>query len=115
MAKRKSESLNIGGTERTREGKIKAILAYGSKALGKIDLINHLKGKNLRTQQAIRAKCFDCMGYYADGTDPCGVFDCPLEPLNPYREGGVRKLRIVGKKGDVQAELPVVGKEEGNA
>ena len=47
--------------------KIKSIRQYGKQAKGQRNLINHLEGKRLTMQQAIHAKCYECMGYFADG------------------------------------------------
>jgi hypothetical protein len=59
---------------------------YGIKAKGKGELTKHLKGERLTHKQAIQAKCYNCMGYYADGKYSCGMPDCSLYPFMPYRE-----------------------------
>ncbi len=69
---------------------IKQIKKYGKSAQGRSFLIKHLQGKKLTPLQAIAAKCYDCMGYYVDGTVDCGVKDCPLYPFMPYKEKGVK-------------------------
>jgi len=35
--------------------------------------------------RAIREKCRDCMGNYADGRVDCQVSTCALHPFMPYR------------------------------
>lgn len=35
---------------------------------------------------AIKAKCWDCMGYYTDGKIDCENFECPLYNWMPYAE-----------------------------
>lgn len=34
---------------------------------------------------AIKAKCHECMGYYADGMVDCEIVTCPLYAWMPYR------------------------------
>ncbi len=53
---------------------------------GKTFLLKHLYGDFLTRDQAIRAKCCDCMGYYIDGRTDCELPDCPLYPFMPYRK-----------------------------
>ena len=38
---------------------------------GKKYLLRHLKGEPLTQQQAIRAHCYDCMGFYDGGGKNC--------------------------------------------
>ena len=47
---------------------------------------NHKKGKRLGVDEAALAKCYDCMGAYADGVMDCKTSDCPLYPWMPYRD-----------------------------
>jgi len=46
--------------------------------------LKHLQGKRLTPQQAILAKCSDCMSHYGDGRVDCNVPECPLYPWMPY-------------------------------
>jgi len=46
--------------------------------------LRHLQGKKLTPQQAILAKCSDCMADYCDGRVDCNVPECPLYPWMPY-------------------------------
>ena len=46
--------------------KLSNIEASGLKARGKAELIKHLTLK-----QGALAKCYDCVGYYADGVEDC--------------------------------------------
>jgi len=52
---------------------------------GKTFLLKHLYGDVLTRDQAIKAKCADCMGYYIDGRADCEVSGCPLYPYMPYK------------------------------
>lgn len=70
-------------TETTKR-RIESIKRLGSSAIGKTYLLKYLKGKLITRQQAISAKCYECMGYYADGKTDCLIPDCPLYPFNPY-------------------------------
>jgi hypothetical protein len=58
----------------------------GIKARGGKESKKHLEGDKLTHKQAILAKCYDCMNGYLDGKMDCGIKDCPLYPVMPYRE-----------------------------
>jgi hypothetical protein len=62
---------------------------------GRRELMNHLSGKRLTPQQAIYAKCYECMGYYADGTADCGIISCPLFPTMPYSIKRQKSTRVM--------------------
>jgi len=64
---------------------VQSIEAYGIRAQGKKEFIKHLNGEKTARFEAIKAKCYDCMGFYADGVQDCGVKDCPLYPFHPYK------------------------------
>lgn len=71
---------------------IEMVKQQGKDARGKNNLIKYLdEGKRLTQKQMIEAKCYDCMGFYADGKIDCRVERCALYPVMPYREGGPRK------------------------
>ena len=65
---------------------IEAIKKYGVRAKGRKELFAHVRGKKLPRGAAIFAKCFDCMGYYADGKVDCHIPNCPLYNYMPYRD-----------------------------
>jgi hypothetical protein len=67
-----------------RDARKEAISKVGKAAKGRAEILKHLEGKRLTQRQAILAKCYDCMGYYADGKISCGIPDCPLFPLMPF-------------------------------
>lgn len=56
----------------------------GKPALGKKDFLKYLKGKSVLTEEAINAKCYDCMNGYRDGIIDCKTILCPLYPFHPY-------------------------------
>ena len=66
--------------------KYQQIKDVGSGARGKGELLKHLDGNRLTQRQAILAKCYDCMGYYADGKVSCEIPECPLFPFMRYRD-----------------------------
>jgi len=66
--------------------KIRDIDTTGIAAIGRAELVAHLQGKRLYASKAIRAFCYDCMGYYADGKADCRQGDCPLYPFMPYAQ-----------------------------
>ena len=57
----------------------------GKAVIGKVSFENNLAHKIMRQKEAILAKCYDCMGFYEDGTMDCGCSDCPLHFWMPYR------------------------------
>lgn len=67
--------------------KLKDIERHGKQAQGRKELVAHLEGERLTLRQMILAKCYDCMGYYADGRTDCNISGCALYPLMPYRKG----------------------------
>ncbi len=60
------------------------IRTEGISARGRADLIRFYSGRKMTPMQAIRAKCYDCMGYYADGRRDCCQIRCPLYRFMPY-------------------------------
>lgn len=48
-------------------------------------LKKHRCGKKISPIEAIEAKCYDCLGGYADGAFDCQQPDCTLYPFMPYR------------------------------
>jgi len=65
---------------------IDEIKLYGKKARGRSELIRYLKGNRITRDQAIWAKCYDCMGYFVDGVSDCKDTECSLYPFNPYKD-----------------------------
>jgi len=71
---------------------------YGKLAVGKKELLKHLSGEKITLAQMIKAKCYECMGNYADGKNDCEIKDCPLYSRMPYRKGGVAPMKIMSKE-----------------
>ena len=63
---------------------IASIEAHGMHARGKKEWIRHLSGGKLSPLRAIRSKCYDCCGMYADGKNDCGIPECGLYPFMPF-------------------------------
>jgi hypothetical protein len=74
--KKAPENSYIAPTPENMEGE--------TKGAGKVSFISFLKGEHLNLRESIEAKCYDCMGYYADGIGDCGCKNCPLYPFHPY-------------------------------
>lgn len=55
-----------------------------TKATGKTSFVAFLKGERINLREAVEAKCYECMAYYADGIGDCGCKNCPLYPFHPY-------------------------------
>jgi hypothetical protein len=78
-ARREKED-NMGREDRM----LKDIEDVKSRGKGRSELIAYLEGKDLTAQRAIKAKCYDCMGFYVDGNNDCGMVCCALYPFMPY-------------------------------
>jgi len=82
--------MNVAWIERQKE-----IEDKGCKGRGQSEIKRYLGGEVLSATQAIKAKCYDCMGYYADGNVDCETPTCPLYGYMPYGKGGARKKRVL--------------------
>lgn len=65
------------------EARIKQV-ETGGLFRGRKELLAHLNGEKTILSEAVRAKCYDCMGYYSDGRQDCECPLCSLYPFNPY-------------------------------
>ena len=64
--------------------RIKQIEQNGVLAQGRNQLIKHLRGGRLTVTNALKAHCYECLGYYADGKRECACSHCALYPFMPY-------------------------------
>ena len=87
--------------------KLESIRKHGVTAEGRRALMNYLKGRALTLKEAVLARCYDCMSYYADGIADCRAQDCPLYAYMPYRK--VRRTRKLAVK-DTTGKRPAAGK-----
>lgn len=69
------------------EEMLEAIEKTGIKSIGQKEMVKHLHGEHLSIREMVLAKCYDCMGGYHDGIQDCGIQECALYPLQPYRKG----------------------------
>ena len=69
----------------------------GKQAQGKNEYIKYLEGGKLTLRQAVKGKCYDCMGYYEDGKVDCVLPDCPLYPFMPFNPNK-QKSRVVSQE-----------------
>jgi hypothetical protein len=53
---------------------------------GYLEIKKHLGGELLTMKNGIKAKCYDCMGFYEDGAIDCKVPTCPLYNFMPYNK-----------------------------
>lgn len=77
------------------------IESYGPTFQGKREIIKLYRGEPISAREAIRAKCYDCMGFYQDGRGDCTSSDscsmCPLYPFYPFST----KARHLAKKKNI--------------
>ena len=57
----------------------------GMKAKGRAEMFKHLNGERLSRGQALKAVCYDCMGWFSDGKMDCGIPTCAAFPFRPYK------------------------------
>jgi len=58
---------------------------YMKAADGRQQYIKYLRGERIGYKERCVAMCYWCNGYYADGKFDCGVKNCPLYTLMPYK------------------------------
>jgi hypothetical protein len=85
-----------------RENRVREI-TKGLSAKGQALLIKSIKEDRLSASQAIKAKCYDCMGYFEDGKGDCGDPHCPLYPWMAYGKIACANRALPEKK----SEAPV--------
>lgn len=89
--------------------KTDSIEKYGIKAQGKKEIQKYLLGSRLTLRQAVIAKCYDCMCFYADGREDCEMLDCPLYPFMPY---GTKPQTPIRKLSKAHKEKFMAGKNK---
>ncbi len=58
----------------------------GKRFIGKKEYQELLGGQHSTPRKRILAMCYECMGWYEDGTDDCQQVTCPLYGMMPYRK-----------------------------
>ena len=74
---------------------IKQVEEHGTARRGRLDILKHYKGETTNPREAIRAKCYDCIGYFQDEGLDCENPSCPLYPYFQY-SSTPRKTAIKG-------------------
>lgn len=59
---------------------------YGRQFVGRKEFIKMLNGEKIPASARCKAKCYDCMGFYQDGSFSCEIPSCPIFPIMPYRK-----------------------------
>ena len=75
--------------------RLEQVEKYGLNMRDKKYLIAHLSGETLTPTQAINAKCYECMGLYADGKMDCKIPECPAYPYMRYNPDRIVKKRVL--------------------
>ena len=52
---------------------------------GHTQFIKFKNGETLTRTEAMKAKCYECMGYFLDGAMDCEVKTCPMYQYMPYK------------------------------
>jgi hypothetical protein len=82
------------------QDRILNIRKHGKTAKGQKEISKHLTGQKLTFKQAIYAKCYECLGYMADGKQDCKMPACPLHPFMPYNENREKRTAKKTMAGD---------------
>ena len=62
------------------------VIAIGKLFRGKSELMKFLNGFRITRNEAIKAKCYDCMGFYDNTQEKdCKNLTCPLYTYMPYK------------------------------
>lgn len=65
---------------------LKDVIAIGKLFRGKSELMKFLNGFRITRNEAIKAKCYDCMGFYDNTQEKdCKNLTCPLYTYMPYK------------------------------
>lgn len=62
------------------------LIKNGKRFIGKKEYQEILEGKHTTPRKRILAMCYECMGWYEDGTDDCQQSTCPLYSMMPYNK-----------------------------
>ena len=89
------------GNDRRKEI-MEEIEECGKLAQGSDEYIKYLEGGKISKPEAIKAMCYQCQHYYADGKEDCQNILCPLYPFMPYGNSDQAKKRQVSEKEKVR-------------
>lgn len=76
-----------------RQKAISQIKEFGKECQGKKEYIKFLQGEPVNRTAAIKAKCYDCCGFFEDGRVDCQDPTCPLYPYFPYSSDKSQAVR----------------------
>lgn len=79
-------------------------------ASGRNEYLKFLEEGTITLGQAVKAKCFDCCGYYEDGKVDCGVADCPLYPWMPFGKAKKERAKKPRTEAQIKASQILKGK-----
>ena len=74
--------------------RLREVQNHGKSGQGNSEYVKYLSGNKITVRQAVRAKCFDCLGMYADGRIDCETATCALYPFHPYNKNR-QKSRVM--------------------
>lgn len=66
---------------------------FGKECQGKKEYTKFLQGEPINRNAAIKAKCYDCCGYFEDGRVDCQNHTCPLYSYFPYSSDKSQAVR----------------------
>jgi hypothetical protein len=89
---------NSSNLSTERQTRVHEISRNGLSAKGQALLIKSIQGYRLSASQAIKAKCYDCMGYFEDGKGDCRDLHCPLYPWMAYGQIACANRALPEKK-----------------
>lgn len=69
----------------TKQEIIDEINHFGKRAPGRKEYLEILETGKTTYAKAVRALCYDCLGYCESGRIDCEFETCPLFPVSPYR------------------------------
>jgi hypothetical protein len=75
------------------QDRILNIRKHGKTAKGQKEILKHLTGQKLTFKQAIYAKCYECLGYMADGKQDCKMQRVPFIRSCPTMKTGKSELQ----------------------
>jgi len=90
MRREQSLSSTSRGNMMDNNFRIKLIIAeqvenLGGHVKGRGEYLKYLNGTTITRNQAIVAKCYDCMGWFADGRQDCMIVTCPIYPYRAVK------------------------------
>jgi len=73
------------------DDELKVLDAFGLKQYGYSVMVSFLLMEHLSYSKRCFAKCYQCMGYCADGAEECNDILCPLFPISQFNPDNFKK------------------------